>query len=483
MRPLSSGIKPLFQNSDSIIRFRINKPGKYSVELNGGVLIPLFLFANPAETIMPYKNNRNVMFFEKGKIHYPGTIILKDNQEIFIEEGAIVVGTIKGRNAKNVKIRGLGILDGSYSSQFMDSCATANKTNAGVKALPERGGINGLISLNECSDIVIEGITIYNSKTWDVVSALCNRVAIDNIKIISDNGGDDGIDVVSSKNVKISNSFIRTKDDCIAIKSFAKTLALQSQQKENLAQQKITNPSFPPLPEGPFFGVDSVMVTGCVFWNALWGNSLEIGFELSGDISNVRFIDNDIIHTEGGAAFIIHNARRGVVRNILVDNLRVEGTDQKLFDLAIFRSYYSEDGARNPEEEERLYLHGVWDNVQLVPEAEKELRMKYRGHIRDIMLRNVALVDGPFPFSVFYGSDKEHLVENAIIENLTVYGKKIKTLEEAKFYLENTKNIIIKKSEPPDDIKNPSISYIYFSDIGNQQLQRTAEIDCSCFDG
>jgi hypothetical protein len=446
IRPLSAGIKPEFKNSDSCITFRINKPGQYSIELNGSIKIPLLLFANNPETDKPDRTNKNVLFFETGKIHYPGTINLKDNQQIYIEGGAIVVGNIKGRNVNNIKISGLGILDGSYSRQFMDSCAIANKTNDTSGEPARRGGGNGLILLNECKNITIEGITVYNSKTWDVVPTLCDKVFINNIKLISDNGGDDGIDVVSTKNVFISNCFIHTKDDCIAIKSHARPPQPYGQpgSQGSPGQARQSDQSFPPLPSGPAFDVDSVHVKNCVFWNALWGNSIEIGFELSGNVSNVTFRDNDVIHTEGGAAFSIHNARRGVVSKILVDNLRVEGTDQKLFDLAIFRSIYSEDGMRDQATVNKLYLHGIWDNVLAVPEQDKESRMKYRGCIKDITLKNVSVVDGIFPFSVFYGSDKEHPVENILIENLTVHGKKITNLSDAKFYLENAKNIIIK---------------------------------------
>lgn len=447
VRPLSSGIKPVFQNSDSIITLRINKPGQYSIEINGSIKIPLLLFANQPETGKPDKKDKNVLYFEAGKIHYPGTMNLKDNQEIYIEGGAIVVGNIKGSKVKNIVIHGYGILDGSYSRQFMDSCSRVFNNVTATSEPARRGGGNGLILLNECNNITINGITIYNSKTWDVVPTICNGVKVNNIKIISDNGGDDGIDVVSTKNMTITNSFIHTKDDCIAVKSHAKP---QSTQPQNAAAAQIpamarqADQEFPPLPEGPAYDVDSLFVKNCVFWNALWGNSIEIGFELSGNVSNVSFIDNDVIHTEGGAAFSIHNARRGVVSKILVDNLRVEGTDQKLFDLAIFRSIYSEDGIRDQATVDKLYIHGIWDNVLTVPEADKEKRMKYRGYIRDITLKNVSVVDGIFPFSVFYGSDREHQVENVTIENLTVHGKKITTLTDAKLYMENTKNIIIK---------------------------------------
>ena len=445
LRPLSSGIKPVIK-SDSTISFRIFKPGQFSIELNGTFKIPLFLFANAPEIDKPGRTDKNVLYFESGKIHYPGSIKLRDNQQIYIEEGAIVVGNITGRNVHHIKVFGRGILDGSYSRQFMDSCASANKTNGAVE-LAERGGdINGLILLSECTDVTIKDITLYNSKTWDVVPALCTNVNINNIKIVSDNNSDDGIDIVSTKNIRIRNSFIRTKDDCIAVKSHAKPHSLSEQTLSGqpptgqLAYDQGDNQLIP----GPFFPVDSVTVKNCVFWNAAWGNALEIGFELSGDVRNISFIDNDIIHVEGGAAFSIHNARRGVVSNILIDNLRIEYADQKLLDLAIFRSVYSEDGTRNSAEANRLYLNGIWDNVLKVTDAEKESHGKFRGHIKNITLKNVSVVDGPFPFSVFSGSDNNHLVENVSIENLNVHGKNIKDIAGAKLYLENTKNIIIR---------------------------------------
>jgi hypothetical protein len=434
IRPLSSGIKPVIKN-DSTISFTISRPGQFSIELNGTFKTPLFVFADTPGKDKPERSGKNVLYFESGKIHYPGTINLKENQQVYIEAGAIVAGQIKADRVSHIKIRGGGILDGSYSSQFMDSCARVY--NKGLTGNAEKGGINGLISLTECRNVTIDGIILFNSKTWDVVPSLCDSVNISNIKILSDNNSDDGIDIVSTKNMLVKNSFIRTKDDCIAIKSFSKPQPVsgQASHKEQVSGN---------LSEGPFYPVEGVLIKNCVFWNAAWGNALEIGFELAGDIRNVSFTDNDIIRVEGGAAFSIHNARRGVVSNILVDNLRVEGADQKLFDLAVFRSIYSEDGTSDKKEIRRLYLNGIWDNVLSVPGRESENHSKYRGHIKDIILKNISVVDGPFPFSVFYGADKDHLVENVTIEGLSVHGKTISDISGAKLYLENTKNIILR---------------------------------------
>jgi len=433
LRPLSSGIKPVIKG-DSSISFRISVPGQYSIELNGTFKVPLFLFANSPEYDKPQRSDKNVLFFEAGKIHYPGNIILEDNQQVYIETGAIVAGNIRASRVNHIKIHGGGILDGSYGRQFMDSCAKVYNKDLAQKYVP--AVIAGLISLSECSDVTIEGITLFNSKTWDVVPSLCNNVKITNIKIISDNNSDDGIDIVSTRNVSVTNCFIRTKDDCIAIKSFAKPLASEGHK----------NPKhvFGQLANGPFYPVDSVTVKNCVLWNAAWGNALEIGFELSGDVSNVSFINNDIIRVESGAAFSIHNARRGVVSKIKVDGLRVENVNQKLFDLAIFRSIYSEDGTGDSREIKSLYLNGIWDNVLAVAEEEKEMHSKYRGGIKDVTLKNVSVVDGPVPFSVFCGSDINHQIENITIEGLSFHGKNINYIIDAKLYLENTKNIIIR---------------------------------------
>ncbi len=434
IRPLSSGIKPVIKN-DSTISFRISSPGQFSIELDGTFKTPLFLFANRAGNNRPEKTAKNVLYFESGKIHYPGTINLTENQQVYIEEGAIVVGNIKAYRVTHIKIGGGGILDGSYSRQFMDSCARVYKK--GLTGNAVKGGIDGLISLTECRDITIDGIILFNSKTWDVVPSLCDSVNINNIKIISDNNSDDGIDIVSTRNILVTNCFIRTKDDCIAIKSFAKPQPVSGKASND-------EQVFGKLSDGPFYPVEGVMIKNCVFWNAAWGNALEIGFELSGDISNVSFKDNDIIRVEGGAAFSVHNARRGIVSNILVDSLRVECADQKLFDLAIFRSIYSEDGTSDKNEIRRLYLNGIWDNVLSVTGRESVDHSKFRGHIKDIILKNVSVVDGPLPFSVFYGADKDHLVENVTIEGLSVCGKYIREISGAKLYLENTRNIILK---------------------------------------
>jgi hypothetical protein len=244
-------------------------------------------------------------------------------------------------------------------------------------------------------------------------------VHIKNIKIISDQPSDDGIDVVRSKKVTIEGCFIRTKDDNVVIKAHLD------------------------YPKTEF--VDGILVSDCILWNALWGNAIEIGFELNAaEIKNITFRDIDIIHVEAGAAISIHNAGSGHVKNVTFEDIRVEDARQKLFDFAIFRSVYSEDGTSDPEIRKQFYLNGAWDGVLFVPAEKKDYHAKYRGQISEILLKNISVIDGTFPFSVFYGYDSRHQVKDVLIQNLVVHGKRILSLPAARLYQENTQNILLR---------------------------------------
>lgn len=436
IRPRSAQILPSFK--DKTIRFKIDKPQKLSVELNGSLRHPLFIFANAPEKNKPSKADPNVLFFEAGKIHYAGMIEAKNNQTIYIEGGAVVVGVIKAENTKNLRIAGRGIIDGTYNRLFSSDLIKTGDT-AQIRQ-NKSGKYEQFIRLDRCENVSIEGITLFNSTSWQIVPINCKDLNINDIKIISDNPSDDGIDVVHSQKVLIENSFIRTKDDCVVIKAYmkkTKDYGIDSVlvQSPNTYKTYFTH---------QVQEVDDVITRQCVFWNAAWGNALEIGFELNGaEVKNIQFKDCDIIHVEAGAVLSIHNAGKSLVSNILFENIRIEDARQKLFDVAIFRSRYSEDGTRNPEEAPKMYLHGAWDGVQITPPEKKDYHAQFRGKVQGVTFKNISIIEGLFPFSIFYGFDNEHDVKNIRIQNLKVHGQKIKSLQNAKCYIENTTDLTI----------------------------------------
>jgi hypothetical protein len=414
VRPLSAGIKPRLV--DHKIVFSIPSPGNFSIEINGKPNHPLFLFANPPE-VKPDPSNPEVIFFEAGKIHRAGIIRPKSNQQIFIEGGAIVTGAVSATGVENVKISGHGILDGSFNNQLSNREMSTMFTAEGGYTVP--GKYQRFIELIDSKNLVIEGLILNNSTTWQVVPINCDNVVISGLKLISDNPSDDGIDIVRSRKVRVSDCFIRTKDDCVAIKAHLD------------------------YPES--VTVDDVLVEKCVFWNAAWGNGLEIGFELhSAEISNITFRDCDVIHVESGAVFSIHNSEKATVRNVLYDHIRIEDARHKLVDLAIFRSKYCTDGSRDAEYIEQNTLHGAWDGVLAVPPDQKAYHAQFRGKIENIRFNHIC-IQGIFPFSIIAGYDREHQVKNVTFSHIYVCGKKIDSIEGMKIMEEFSDQVTVEE--------------------------------------
>lgn len=414
IRPLSANIKPVIK--DNKISFLIPQPGNYTVEINGKLAHPLFIFANPKEE-KPSKNDPNVLFFEAGKIHYPGVIRPKSGQHVFIEGGAYVVGAISATGVENVKISGHGIMDGSLNNQLSDAAmASIFTVDNGYKS---DGKYQRFIEFYDSKNISIEGLILNNSTTWQVVPINCDKVNISGLKLISDNPSDDGIDIVRSRDVHVKDCFVRVKDDCVAIKAHL-------EYPDNVI-------------------VNNVLVENCVFWNAAWGNGLEIGFELhSTEVKNITFRNCDIIHVESGAVFSIHNSDKAIVKNVLYEDIRIEDATQKLIDLGIFRSKFCTDGSSDEAYLKEYITHDIWDNELRIPEGKKEEHAKYRGHIQNITFRNIQIVEGRYPFSMFIGYDDQHMVDGVTIENMTVNGKRIESIQDFKLHTEFAKNILVK---------------------------------------
>lgn len=400
IRPMRTGLKPEYL-TDNSFRFTLENPENLSLELNGRIRQqPLFIFAGKPEKDKPSRTDKNVIWFEGGKLYKDIALELTDNQTVYIEGGAVVQGYIWAKGKKNVKICGRGILDGTFVRET-------------------KGNNHRFISMTDCDNAKVEGITLHNGTTWQVALYNCTRSIINGIRIVSESGGDDGMDIFRCRNILVENVFAHTKDDCIAIKSGGKY------------------PGSVPT--------DSISVRNCVFWNSLWGNAVEVGFELySDEVKNIRFDNIDIIHVEDGAAMSIHNAGPSFVHDVVFNNIRVEYADQKLFDVAIFYSEWAPDGSHDQVFRDKYYMQGAWDGVLKIPPGKEKYHRQFRGRISNITFKNISVIGGPLPFSVFHGFDSEKDVSGVIVENLTFMGKRVTNIEDAKIRLQNTHNFVIR---------------------------------------
>ncbi|MDR1866594.1 MAG: right-handed parallel beta-helix repeat-containing protein [Bacteroidales bacterium] len=373
IRPESAAIAHVV--TDNRIEFTLARPQFLSIEINGDIERPLLLFANAPETDIPDRNDPGVIWFEGGKIHTRTLLSVGSGKTVYLAPGAIVRSAFRvAAGSSNVRIAGRGILTGELLS----------------------GEQHRMIEVNNATDVLVEGITVTDCKHWTIALMGCSGVTVRGVKIVSNTGWDDGVDVVSSRNVTVDGCFIHTKDDCVAIKAGVKYFGYQTHAS-----------------------VENVTVKNCVIWNGKHGNGLEIGFETSADtIRNIVFENIDLIHVENPTqmnegVFTIHNGDRAVVTNILYRNIRVEDFRRYLIGFWVLESQYSQDPVRGK-------ISGVrMENISVTSSREGDR------------------------ISSLIGYSAASNISNVHISNFTINGERITSLARLIQWQSHTSNITL----------------------------------------
>ena len=277
VRPLSAGIAAEIKGNE--ICFSIDKPGQYVVETDDDHHA-LHLFADAARDYADM-GEPNIVF-GPGK-HRAEKIVLKDGDRVYIDKDAVVYGSFYGKNVKNVRIFGGGIVDGGWETRRSMHCY--------------EDYTNGCIKFYESSDIQIEGIVLRDSAIWVLNLFDCEDVSVNNVKIVGHyKYNTDGIDIVNSRRVRITNSFIRAFDDAITLKGI-----VQYCDKS----------------------VEDILVENCVLWCG-WGRTLELGLEtVAPAFRRLTFRNCDLIHNSA-VALDIQTGDYAVISDVLFEDIRVE---------------------------------------------------------------------------------------------------------------------------------------------------------------
>lgn len=313
IRPYSSKVN--FKTENTKITFSMTGKERAIVELDDALESPLYILLGE---YIPCPEKADYVF-ESGKAYNIGALELTSNQVVYIEEGAVVSGYFKSRMADNIKICGNGIVYGGNWHKWDE--------NSGEQLIVPVLGEN----------IEIRGITLLDGGSWHIVPVACKNVLIEDVNILGKVITGDGIDIVGCENVTIRNCFIRANDDCISVK------AVEFQDPSGCTDVK------------------NILVENCLFWNAEFGNTLEIGYETRCDeISDIIFKNCDIVHcqyegNQSGGVLTIHNADRAEVHDIYYENIRIEDAQEKFIDIKTLDSKYSKD-------RERGMIHDIYFN-------------------------------------------------------------------------------------------------------------------------
>ena len=249
------------------------------------------------------------------------TIELKNNVTLHVEGGATIFlsqdnpqfargrrAMIYASNASNIGVTGRGTLDGLARYEFVamrgvdpeiaEEIAIARAAGVDMRRYYRVGVQAYMLILDDCRNVLLQDISIVHSPLWSVRLNDCDRVHVRGVSIFSDlekGVNADGIDIVSSRNVTISDSIIETADDAIVLKAIARD-GRPAQPTEN------------------------VTVTNCVLTSS--STALMIGTETEADIRHVLF-DNCVIRNSN-KGFGINVQDGATVSDVVIGNLTIE---------------------------------------------------------------------------------------------------------------------------------------------------------------
>ena len=190
-------------------------------------------------------------------VHPCGTLYLKSNVELHLEEGAELRGGgkpadyddaiplgevysyegavpatvtrkafIYAENATNIAITGKGMVNGC-GQRFFDQKTWAKPTHLHRPRM---------VMFLKCRGIRFEDTTFKDSPLWAMWLRRCDDIVMSRIRIDADQRmiNTDGIDFDACRNVRVGDSFLSTGDDCFAIRAIRHKGDAEEAVTENL---------------------------------------------------------------------------------------------------------------------------------------------------------------------------------------------------------------------------------------------------------
>ncbi|WP_419788464.1 glycoside hydrolase family 28 protein [Mucilaginibacter sp. SP1R1] len=287
-----------------------------------------------------YKNGGGRVYVPAG-IFITGTVNLKSNINLYLENGAVLQGSENLKdyqsyslpqyginyygilytvNAENVSITGQGTIDGNNKvfydfehAKKMDANSTKltrQKENyrhvaSGIGDGPvvPKDRPRQMVIFSQCKNVQLRDISLLNSPFWTLHFADCDLVNVNGIRLWSGLlvPNADGIDVTSCSNVVIANSDIRSGDDAIAIVGYDHHFEI---------------PGF----SGIRHVSENIIVTNCNLQS--YSSGIRIGFLDQNTVRNVHVSHVNITNSTRGIGIFLRD--EGSLKNISFSDMTIE---------------------------------------------------------------------------------------------------------------------------------------------------------------
>jgi polygalacturonase len=311
-----------------------------------------------------------------------GPVVLKSNITLDIAKGTTLLGSpdhadypaksefrapgtqslVSATNAEKVAITGEGVIDGNGESWWTQARATPGAGVVGTVQFRPR-----LVVFDHCKHVRMEGVTVQNSPSWQIVPYYTDDMTIRNVRILAPqhSPNTDAIDPFSSSNMVIDHVYADVGDDDIAIKS------------------GIINSPGPDAPS------KNITITDCEFMH---GHGLSIGSEIAGGAQNIHAERIHFKGTDQGIRIKANRDRGNDVSNISFKDITMEDVKTSI----LISEYYPKampEGEVKAEPVQRLtpFFHNITiENVKSVnsPWAGVIVGLP-ESPVKDIVLKNV----------------------------------------------------------------------------------------------
>lgn len=392
--------------------------------VSGGIVDNTAAFQKAIESCV--ENGGGKVLVPSGK-YLTGPILLRSNVNLHIEEGAEILFSVNPKDyyplihtsfegmelmnyspliyayqQKNIAITGKGILNGQASNDnwwtwkgsreygwvngmpsqkdSLNLPKLMEMAQTGLPVLERIFGEGHFIRPNfiepfECSNVLIQGVTILNAPFWVMHPIKCTNVIIDGVTVNSHGPNNDGCDPEYSKNVLIKNCTFNTGDDCIAIKSGrdaeGRRVAIKS---------------------------ENIVIQNCKMVDGHGG--VVMGSETSAGVRNV-FVENCVMDSPNldRAIRIKTNSRRGgTTENIYVRNIEIGEVRECVLKMNMFYgSYGNQTGDFLPQ-----IMNVNLENINVKKGGKFGILAKGYADspISNINLRNVTIENVEVPYSI-----------------------------------------------------------------------------------
>ncbi len=257
--------------------------------------------------------------------HYKtGTIILKSDVHLHLEQGATLYGSTDLRDYRRVKTNYVSLRTHVETIQLIYADSVENVVIDGYGTIDGQGRAFRKLSWNDegitrphllrfvqSRNISVKDITLRNSGCWMQHYLACDRVRIDGIRIFNRNNyNNDALDLDGCHDVVVSGLIADSDDDGITLKSTSPRLC------------------------------ENVTISNCVVSSHC--NAVKLGTETNGGFRNIN-ISGIVVKPSsdqlekffgqwiGSSAVSLEIVDGGVMENVNISDFTVEGTESPIF--------------------------------------------------------------------------------------------------------------------------------------------------------